>query len=111
MMLNQKIGEVGFDNLVIRGGAAGHIRLAAEQGTLKKGSVIDEEGKLYAGGDAQPRFILCDETDTGDEAVTAAVWKSGCYVRGSLVVAEGYEFTDADTESLRDYGILVEDAR
>ena len=127
-LMNSTVGTTDFDNMVIKAGAAGHIRLAAGQGVIEKGSVIDADGLLYDGTEpeepaegeeektaAVPRFILCDETDTGDSAsgadVTAAVWKTGTFIRGSLIVAEGYTFTDADAEALRDYGIIVEDAQ
>ena len=115
--LNRDYGSVDYDNLVIRAGEVGSIQLAAGQGTLKRGSVIDEKGKLLAGkpeeGDAPvAKYILCDETETDDEdSVTGIVYKTGVFVRNSLVVAQGYELTDENAEELRDVGIIVESAR
>ena len=116
-MLNGEVGSVAYDNLVIEAGAVGTVALAAGQGVLFGGSVIDAEGRLFDGtapkeGEAAvPRFILADKADTGETegaAVTGTVYKTGAFIRNSLIVADGYEFTDADAESLRDYGIIVE---
>lgn len=109
--LSKDYGEVGFDNLVIEGGAVGSIQLAANQGTLKKGSVIDSAGKLLTEG-GKASYVLCDATATDSATtVTGIVYKTGTFVRNSLVTADGYEFKDTDAESLRDVGIIVEAAK
>lgn len=109
--MNEDMGDVDFDNLVIRGGDVGHIQLAAGQGTLSRGSVIDDTGTLLA-ADANARYILADETETDDtDTVTGVVYKSGIFVTDSLIVASGYTFDDDDAENLRDYGIVVEAAQ
>lgn len=112
-MLNRDLGTVGYDNLVIRAGDVGHVELAAGQGILKRGSIINDDGKLYNGSadGKQPLYILCDDTETDDtEETTASVYKNGNYIRNSLIVATGYTLTDADVEELRKVNIIVETA-
>lgn len=116
--LNKGYGSVNYDNLVIRAGEVGSIQLAAGQGTLSRGSVIDAEGKLLAGAaseDAEApvaKYILCDDTETDDDdTVTGIIYKTGVFIRNSLIVAQGYELSDVNAEQLRDVGIIVEDAK
>lgn len=110
-MLNKDLGTVGYDNLVICAGDVGHIKLAAGQGKLPRGSVIDTTGKLMVSG-ATPAYILCDETEVDDtEETTACVYKNGNYIRNSLYVASGYELTNEDIEKLRTVNIIVETAQ
>lgn len=108
--LNKGLGTVNYDNLVIRAGDVGHVELAAGQGELPRGAVIDTEGKLMSEG-GSPCYILCDETITDDlEKTIACVYKNGKFVRNSLYVAQGYELTDTDIEKLRCINIMIEDA-
>ncbi|RDY28649.1 hypothetical protein [Lachnotalea glycerini] len=110
-LLNKDYGSVDYDNLVNRSGEVGSIQLAAGQGILAKGSVIDTTGMLLKNG-ATAAYILCDETETDDtETVIGIVYKNGNFVRNSLVVASEYTFTDADADNLRDVGIIVETAQ
>lgn len=111
--LNKDYGSIEYDNLVIKAGEVGSIQIASGQGTLTRGSVIDANGKLLSNVASEgAKYILCDDTETDDEeTVTGIVYKTGVFVRNSLVVAGGYEFTDSNAEELRDVGIIVEDAK
>lgn len=109
--LSKDYGNVEFDNLVNKGGDVGSVQIAAGQGTLKRGSVIDTEGKLLAES-ATAAYILADDIETeDDETVTGIVYKNGNFVRNSLIVAQGYAFTDANAGQLRAVGIIVETAK
>ena len=111
-VLNKDYGSVDYDNLVIRSGEVGSIQLAAGQGTLERGSVIDGNGKLLSGTSESAKYILCDNTETDDyETTTGIIYKTGVFVRNSLVVAKDYELSDANIEELRDVGIIVEYAK
>ena len=115
--LNKDYGSVDYDNLVIKAGEVGSIQLAAGQGTLTRGSVIDEAGKLLAGKAGEEtapvaKYILCDDTETDDDGtVTGIVYKTGVFARNSLIVAKNYKLSDENAEELRDVGIIVEDAK
>lgn len=110
-LLNKNLGSVNYDNLIIKSGHVGHVQLAAGQGKLSKGSVIATDGTLLTTG-KEASYILCDDTVTDDtDTVTAAVYKTGNYIRNSLIVADNYTFTDSDAEKLRKVGIIVEAAR
>lgn len=108
---NSDCGTVNYDNLVNCAGDVGSIKLAAGQGTLERGSIITEDGKLLAkGGTAS--YILCEKTDTDDtETVTGIVYKNGNFVKNSLIVATDYILTEADVDTLRKAGIIVETAQ
>lgn len=109
-MLNKDLGTVDYDNLVIKAGDVGHIELAAGQGILKRGSVIDTEGNLLNTGKTAA-YILCDTVETDDtEKTVAAAYKNGNYIRNSLIVANSYTLTEADVENLRKVNIIVEAA-
>lgn len=110
--LSKDYGTVDYDNLVIRSGDVGSIQLSAGQGTLKKGSVIDDKGMLLNSTSSIPAYVLCDATVTDDtETTTGIIYKNGCFIRESLITDKGYALTDADVEKLRDVGIIVESAR
>lgn len=122
--LNKGLGTVNYDNLIIRAGDVGHVELAAGQGELPRGAVIDTEGYLMSKGrmigeegkqtliEATPSYILCDDTKTDDtEKTVACVYKNGNFVRNSLYVAQEYELSETDIERLRSVGIIIEDAK
>lgn len=109
-MLSKDVGSVGYDNLVIKAGDVGHIELAAGQGVLRRGSVIDVDGKLLDAGKVAS-YILCDDVETDDtEKTIATAYKNGNYIRNSLIVAKSYKLADADVENLRKVNIIVEAA-
>ena len=109
--MNSDIATVAYDNLVITGGQVGTTKLTKGQGTLLRGSVIDSTGALLASGKVA-KYILAEDTVVSDDDDTVAVvYKTGTFVRDSLVVADGYTFADTDAENLRDVTILVEAAQ
>lgn len=111
MELSKNYGTIGYDNLINRAGDVGSVQLAAGQGTLPRGAVIDTAGKLLS-ENGTAAYILCDETETDEvETVTGIVYKNGNFIRNSIVTAEGYEFTDIDAANLRGVGIIVETAK
>lgn len=105
--LNSVEAVVRYDNLVITAGDAGTIEIASGEGKLTRGSVIDNAGKLLATG-ATPYGILTDDVDATSEAVVATVWKSGKFVKNSLVTKGDIDASDID--ALRVHGIFVEEA-
>lgn len=110
-MLNKNYGTLKYDNLVNRAGDVGSIQIAAGQGILERGSVIDDEGKLLS-ADGTASYILCDETTTDDtDTVTGIVYKNGNFVRNSLIVDKDYELAQKDIDALRKIGIIVETAK
>lgn len=111
MRLDNTVGEMTYDNLIIRAGDVGTIKLAASQGTLKRGSLVTEEATdgsvLATGGNADASYVLTDEVDTTDGAVVATVYKNGKFVKNSLILSG--DIADADIQALRLRGIIVED--
>lgn len=117
------VGELVYDNLIISAGDVGHLRLEPNQGVLKRGSLVTkaermvpsgEEGsteevkkdaELAVGGMGEAAYILTDDIDTSKETV-ATVYKNGKYVRESLIL--NGDITDTDIEALRTVGIIVE---
>ena len=104
------VQTVEFDNLVIKGAEhVGTLTLAAGQGTLKKGTIVDATGtKIVTGG--TPYGILADDTDT-TAAVVATVYLDGTYIRETIETATGFTLAAADIAALRDAGIYVEHAQ
>ena len=107
---NEVIGEFTPDKLIANFNfpiLTQGIPLAAGQGVLKRGSVIDDGGNLINANDANPFGILCDDVDT-TEATVAEVYVSGCFNKGALIVGDGYELNTANAVMLRATGIYVE---
>lgn len=111
-LYNSKVGEMTHDNLF----ASAEMRqicqsvtVAAGQGTLKRGTVVALDGgkaKIMASG-LTPHGVLCDTVDaTADEV--AEVYVTGCFNKAALIVADGYELTAEDVNTMRNGGIFVE---
>jgi len=121
MRLDNQVGEMTYDNLIIRAGDVGTVKLSASQGILKRGSLVTEEKTVAAtdtteavdgsvlatGGSADAAYVLTDDYDTTDGAVVATVYKNGKFVKNSLITSG--DITDADVQALRKLGIIVED--
>lgn len=52
----------------------------------------------------------CDDVTVGDEDTVVEVYLTGCFNKNALIVADGYELTDDDMQTLRNGGIFVEHA-
>lgn len=115
--LDENLGSVGFDNL-INGTDPGtevfSVEVAAGQGVLERGTLLaTADGgmvKISAATTGKANAVLADAVDTTNGAVTAIAYRTGHFNANALIVADGYEITDADKEALRVAGILISDA-
>lgn len=115
--LHQTVGTVDYNDIIAAATPTAHvatIKLAASQGVLPRGTVVTgtaggEVSVIAAAATTEPVYVLCDEVDTGSDAVTAFGYKTGNFVRQRLNVGE-YTMTAADWEALRVQGILTQDA-
>lgn len=112
---NEKLGEMTHDNLI----ADISVKLipvsgtiAAGAGELKRGTVLAlTDGKLAPMNTGlTPYGVLCDAVTVGDADEVVEVYVAGQFNKGALFVAEGYELTAADINTLRNGGIFVENA-
>lgn len=103
------VQNVDFDNLVIRGAEhVGTLTIAASQGTLARGTIVDATGtKLVTGG--TPYGILADDVDT-TAATVAEVYLNGTFARETVEAATGFTLAAADIAALRDINIYVENS-
>lgn len=115
MLYNQKLGETSFDNLFA--GASEHIAVSctvvAGAGELKRGTVLgmNADGKMAVFGSGEGLSnpcVLCDDVNATEADTVAEAYITGKFNKNALIVAEGYELTDADIEALRNGGIFVE---
>lgn len=102
-----KVGEVRYDNLVIRGAQhVGTITVAAGA-DLKRGTILTAAGaKMATGG--TPYGILADDTDATAAATVAQIYLDGTYARETLEGIMGYTLSAADIAALRDVNIYIE---
>ena len=113
--LMNRVGETGQDNLiagVFPPAEITGIKIAAGQGQLLRGTVLaasDAGGVvLSAATTGKATYILTDDVDAA-EAVGTTGYRAGCFNTKALIVAEGYELTEADRDSLRKYRIVLND--
>lgn len=110
MAYSKTIAEQKYDNLILREGDLGQIKLTAGQGTVLRGTVIDTAGAVLASGQTAS-FVVADDVEVDASADTVAnVYKNGCFVKESLIVAESHTLSAVDIANLRQVGIIVEDA-
>ena len=114
--LDETIGSVGFDNLINGTYPAAEVftvQLAAGQGVLKRGTLLAKTDgglvKISAATTGKANAVLADDVDA-TEAVNGIAYRTGHFNGNCLIVADGYEITDADKEALRGVGILLSDA-
>lgn len=115
---DEVIGSVGYDNLInglTPGAEVFSVQLAANQGVLKRGTLLAtaDGGMVMISADTtgKANAVLAEAVDTGaGEAVEAIAYRTGHFNTNSLIVAEGYDITAADKEALRVAGILISDA-
>ena len=116
--VDENLGAVGYDN-PINGmyppAEVFGVQLAAGQGVLKRGTLLasGENGMLMISTETtgKANAVLAETTDTGEsEAVETIAYRTGHFNANCLLVADGYEITEADKEALRTVGILLSDA-
>lgn len=114
--LDETIGSVGFDNLfngLTPGAEVFHVQLAAGQGVLKRGTLLAKADggmvMINTANTGKANAVLAETVDTA-ETETGIAYRTGHINANALIVAEGYEITDADKEALRVAGILLSDA-
>lgn len=115
--LDENLGSVGFDNLingVYPPAEVFHVEVAGGQGVLERGTLLaTAEGgmkKIDAATTGKANAVLAEPVDTADGVAVAVAYRTGHFNTNALIVADGYEITDADKEALRVAGILVSDA-
>jgi|GEM_PF-713308 len=114
--LNETLGSVSFDNIVGSGtGKESVVKLATGQGVLQRGTILAarEDGMVKIGADTTGKAsaVLAETVDTdGKASVVGIAYKAGHFNANKLIVADGYELTTEDKESLRTMGILVSGA-
>lgn len=120
-ILNQS-HEMRYDNLVV---SSKHdldvkiVNVASGQGVLKRGTVLavtSESTYVVCGSElddnvtATANCIVSDSVDTGTETgfeVPVVVYISGNVNVNALIVADGYELSDTDKETLRNAGLFL----
>lgn len=128
--LNESLGTVEYDGLIYDLYPPAEpfmivLRKAeSEAVVLRRGTVLALSGGEAGDGKMVPlgteaaekeellaNCVLTDDTVVGTgEDVTATAYRTGHFNLGRLIVAENYEITDADKETLRDVGILISEA-
>ena len=111
--LVNKVGECGQDNLIARlypRASTVAVKIAAGAGELKRGTIlcVKDDGTYEPMKDGgTPAYILATDVDaSGEEYVAAAAYRSGNFNINAVSVADGYELTAADKDTLRKYDIL-----
>ena len=116
--LNETIGTVEYDGLFVSNVPVAdvvHVKLAAGEGTLKRGTVVTGAagGELSAAKAAlvatNGTYILTDDVELSGAVTVATAYRSGHFARNK-VITDGYTLTAADEEILRKSGILFADA-
>lgn len=121
MNTNGIIGNMEYDGLIsglepaaIVG--AGLILGGENETEYKRGTAFakNDDGKLVIlgteageGATLTPDCILCEDTVIGTEDTPAPVYVAGCFDPDKIIVADGYELTDKDTDALRIRGIYL----
>lgn len=116
--LNEVVGSVGYDNLIIGNTPAVDavtVTLAAGAGVVERGALVvgtaGGELAVIAGALTAEKaaYVVTDDVDTTGGAVTATAYRCGHFSRSGLKTG-GYTLTAADVELLRKSGILVGDS-
>lgn len=118
--LNETIGAVEYDGLFVSNTPVAdvvHVKLAAGEGTLKRGTVVTGApgGDLAAAAAAlvatNGTYILTDDVVlSADVATIATAYRTGHFARNKMITNGTYKLTAADEEILRKSGILFADA-
>ena len=112
----KKVGEIAQDNLIASAFPPADvtgIEIAAGQGKLVRGTVLAQSDNgcvvLSAATTGKAAYILTDDVDATEEAVSTTGYRTGNFNTAALVMREGYELTAADRDALRKYGIVLND--
>lgn len=127
--LNENIGKVGFDNLIVDGNPAAKpfhvtIKQLGAAATYKRGTVLalssgtGGSGKMVILGTTAgtnetltANCILAEDIEVGTTAdVTALAYRTGHFARNHLIVGASYTLTATDEDELRKEGILLSDS-
>ena len=117
--LNETIGTVEYDGLFVSNIPVAdvvHVKLAAGEGTLKRGTVVTGApgGELAAAAAAlvatNGTYILTDDVELSDAVTVATAYRSGHFARNKVSTDGEYTLTAADEEILRKSGIFFADA-
>lgn len=117
--LNETIGTVEYDGLFVSNIPVAdvvHVKLAAGEGTLKRGTVVTGApgGELAAAAAAlvatNGTYILTDDVELSDTVTVATAYRSGHFARNKVSTDGKHTLTAADEEILRKSGILFADA-
>lgn len=111
--LLKKVGNIDQDNLIAHIEPPAHtmaVQITAGAGELKRGSVLARgNGGTFGlyGGTGEPSAILTVDVDaTGEAAVAAVAYRTGCFNRDAVIFGNDHELTAADEDALRKYGII-----
>lgn len=102
-----EVASVGFDNLIKSAGSIKLIDITTTK-DLKKGTILDSTGAVYAAGTADPAFILAQDVTASDAAQTVEVWQEGVFFRETIESAMSYTITADDELKLRKNNITLE---
>ena len=117
-MLNEKLGEVEYDNLIVgltppkRVGAGKIASTGSKEATYTRGTVFAKsakDGKLYilgstatSGDTLTADCILVQDVTVGTtDDETVVVYLAGCFNPEKLTVKDSYTMTEADKDALR----------
>lgn len=72
-----------------------------------------KEGKCEILGETgyKAAYILAEDADASNGDVNAVAYKSGGFIKNSLIVKQEYSITADDVEALRNVSIFLEDAQ
>lgn len=122
---SRKLGDVEMDGLItdltpkteVRGKT---IRKVDKETVYKRGTVFGMSNKdnklviLGTSGDGETitaDCILCDDITVGtSDDVVATVYTAGCFNADKITVADSYELSAEDYDTLRKYGIVFKTA-
>lgn len=89
-------------------------------GTTAAGNTVNIEENEGAGdaedtgakktGTAIAAYILAEDADAEAADTVAVAYRSGSFVKNTVIVKEGYSITDKDERELRNGGIYLSDA-
>jgi len=117
MRMDETIGKLEQDNLIFD---TTHpidvksITLVGGKNFIKRGTLINSNGEVWSGKSNEiADCILCDDIDTGTtggSSMVVAAYRSGHFIRQSIIVAEGKTLSPEAETQLRNNGIFLSNA-